>query len=313
MAKRRAATKRQSLNRNIFFYRIDAGDDARGRPRTFDVKATLDHIHSLPFEDDGPRYQLVEDDNAICCWIDDSSSTGRLRIGAVRRTGLPQVDRSGVLTDLNIPLSAGLVEQVHVVFFPNRIVGSEFNFHGPRLSRLSSYFSDKARGIVPPVVFEPLIRRDVTEQLDRLTDVRLFQLRIRKSYAEGIVRIDDSLGAAFQAAAQVSDADEIEITLSPKRFSRNGIGQKMIRIAKSLIGLRGIHEESQKFHVKGFDPQSQKTELVDLLSDKLIVRKQIIRHGERSRALDSASAYSAIESAYNEVREELEILRGVSS
>lgn len=50
-----------------------------------------------------------------------------------------------------------------------------------------------------------------------------------------------------------------------------------------------------------------------MLSDKLIVRKQIIRQGERSRALDSTSAYAAIEAAFAEVRDELATLRGVAS
>lgn len=312
MAKRQQNNQKPTLERNVFFYRIDAGDDPHGRPVAFDVAKALQHVNSLPFTDVG-RYHLAEDGNAICCWVDVATQAGQLRLGTVRRSGFPQVDRSGTLSDLNIPISAGLVEQVHVVFFPDGIVGSEFNFYGPRLSRLSAYLVEKAAGVVPQVVFEPLIRKDVTEQLDRLQDVRLFQLRVRKSYAERIARIDHSLGAAFRAAAEVSDADEIEITLSPKRFTRSGIGQKMIGIAKSLIGLSDVHHEVQKFHIKGFDPQSGQTELVDVLSDKLIVRKQIISQGQRSRALDSASAYLAIQAAYNEVRDELTTLRGVSS
>lgn len=313
MAKRRAAApQRPTLERNIFFYRTDAGTDAHGRPRRFNVAAALAHLDALPFTDEG-RYLAGEDGNALCCWVDDPGATGRVRLGTVRRSGFPQVDRAGTLSDLNIPASAGLVEQVHIIFFPNGIVGSEFNFYGPRVSRLAAYLTEKAPGVVPQVAFEPLIRRDVTDQLDRLQKVSLFQLKVRRSYADALAQVDESLGAAFRAAAEISDATEIEITLAPRRYSRDGIGQRMIDVAKGIIGLRNVHEEAHKFHVKGFDPVSQQTELVDVLSDKLIVRKQIIRQGERSRALDSTSAYAAIEAAFAEVRDELATLRGVAS
>ena len=46
-------------------------------------------------------------------------------------------------------------------------------------------------------------------------------------------------------------------------------------------------------------------EALDLLSDKLIVRKQILREDESSRALNSEAAFGAIEEAYTELRPEL--------
>ena len=57
----------------------------------------------------------------------------------IRRTGLPQLEQAGTVSDLKIADNAGLVEAVHVVFFPDNIVGADFNFYGPRLSRLGYY------------------------------------------------------------------------------------------------------------------------------------------------------------------------------
>jgi len=311
MAKR-ARNRRESVERKIYFYRIDAGSDAAGRPKSFDVAAALTHIESLPF-DDGGRYFGIEDGNAICCWVDDAGATGKLRMGTVRRSGLPQVDRAGTLSDLSIPQSAGLVEQIHVVFFPNGIVGTDFNFYGPRLSKLSAYLAKKARGVVPPVVFEALLRQDVAEQLRQLSNVKLFQLKIRKSYVQRIASVDQSLGEAFRAAAAVCDAEAIEVTLAPEPYSRKGIGQRMLKVLRQLVGLRDLREESIRFHVKGTDSETGATSVIDLLSDKLVVRKKIIKHGDRSRALDSESAYRAIRAAYQDVEGELATLIGVQT
>lgn len=313
MAKRLASNSHPTLERKILFYRIDTGSDAHGRPRNFNLSSVLQHIETLQFSDDAQgRYLAADDGNRVCCWVDECSDNGKVRVGTVRRSGLPLVEKSGILTDLPLPMVAGLAEQTHVVFFDGGIIGAEFNFYGPRVSRLAAYFREKAPGVSVPVAFEPLIRRDVTEQLERLSDVRLFQLRIRKSYAEKIAGIDENLGAAFAAAAKVSDADEIEILLSPPRYSRAGIGKQLLNTVKRLVSLGGIHEQAQKLQIRGFDTKNRQIELVDLLSDKLIVRKEIIRQGSRSRALDSESAYAAIQSAYSEVQNELILARSVA-
>lgn len=302
-----------SLERNIYFYRIDAGDDQHGKPIPFDVLGTLQAIESLesvPFTDAG-RYMLVEDQLRLCCWVDEISSTGKLRFGTIRRNGFPQQDRDGALSDLGLPQKAGLCESVHVKFFSDSIIGSDFNFYGPRISRLASYLAEKAPHVSGNVRFEPLLRRDISEQLARMKDVRLFQLKIRSSFAEKVESVNESLGKTFREARKISEADEIEITLSPKRFSRKSIGGQLLDAAKGLIGLEGFHEASQRCHVRGLDTETNRVELVDLLSDKLIVKKQIVRQGDRSRALDVDSAYGAIESAYEEVKDDLVTARGI--
>ena len=145
MARRRPP----QVERKIYFYRVDAGQDAGARPLQFDPRAVLRHIEDLGWEPQG-RYMLDADDNALCCWIDRMRAPQRLRFGVSRRSGLPLLERDGRVGPLNIAADAGLAELVHVVFFPDNIVGSEFNFYGPRVPRLRSYFEEKAGEVCPP-------------------------------------------------------------------------------------------------------------------------------------------------------------------
>lgn len=54
------------------------------------------------------------------------------------------MEQAGALSDLRIPTHAGLAETIHIVVFPDNIVGADFNFFGPRLSRFSRYLKEKA-------------------------------------------------------------------------------------------------------------------------------------------------------------------------
>jgi hypothetical protein len=46
---------------------------------------------------------------------------------------------------LDIPDASILVGHVHAVFFPNETVSIDLNFYSPRLTRLGSYLTHKAR------------------------------------------------------------------------------------------------------------------------------------------------------------------------
>jgi hypothetical protein len=92
-----------TLERKIHFYRADAGVDDGGRPRPFNSIPPLRIIATLPFADGQASHYLVDDDgNALGVWADASTSRTALRFCQVRRTGLPQLEHAGNVSDLNI-------------------------------------------------------------------------------------------------------------------------------------------------------------------------------------------------------------------
>jgi hypothetical protein len=303
----------QTLERKIYFYRADVGTDDSGMPLPFDPRPALSLVNRLPFTETDGRYLASSDGDAVCCWIDDEGVQPRMRFGLIRRAGLPQIEEAGNLSDLNIATNAGLVEPIHVVFFPENIVGVDFNFYGPRLSRLGLYLHTKCGGQTPCGTFRPIIRNDVVAQLDQLADIRLFALKIHASYTERIKQADEHLAAAFEAARHAGDADEIEIVIQPAKASRSTVMERLIRAAKTLTGYDDLRSESSRFIVKGRRDDIGRVDSIDLLRDHLIAKKQIVRLGGRSRALDMDSAYSAIISAYGELGAELRAAPSVSS
>jgi hypothetical protein len=274
-----------------------------GATATFDPRAALERIDGLPFADAG-RY-LNYQDSVLCAWVDDPTPRARLRFATIRREGLPFVEERGAVTALEIPEAAGLVEQCHVVCFEHNIVGCEFNFYGPRLSRLGPYLRERGGDSLPRVRFEPLVRRDVAALLDSAYGVRIFRLRIRNSDIAAISDADRDLGSAFAAEASLSEAEELEIQLRPRAYARGHLGNRMLQLTRRLARRQDIGEVASMFSVDVQWMENGASETVNLLDDRLVATRPVARSAGRGRAVDTQSAYAAIESAYGDLEEDL--------
>ena len=202
------------IKRKIYFYRIYAGSNLAGIPKPYDVKRVLEAIDEFSFDTDD-RYLKDEDGLEICCWIDDLRPPQMVKFGKIRRDDLPQIEHRGTLTDLTMPEESGLAECVHVMFFPENIVGIEYNYDGPRITRISDYLHLKAKDVCPQAPgFEQLLQRDVMQKLERMQSVRQFKLRVRESLFSSVQQADEDLDKAFQAARELGNAKEIALLLS---------------------------------------------------------------------------------------------------
>lgn len=310
MARRRQQPAPATVERRIFFYRVNLGQNNAGRPVNFDPAGALRHIDGLPYTPAG-QYVAGPDNTSLCAWIDNGRQQPCMRLGTIRRGGFPQVERSGVLSDLTLTADAGLAEVTHLAFFPQNILGAVFNFYGPRPTRLGPYLAARVPGIPPDIAIEPLLRQDVLAELNRLGGLRLFDLKVRRSYADTVAQADASLGAAFQAAAEAGEADLVQVVLRTNRQRASRLRQNLRTVARNLLGRADLREEAERFVVAGVDTHTERVVEVDLLSDKLVSVKRIVSQGGRSKALDADSAYEAITTAHQELRDELHRAAGV--
>jgi hypothetical protein len=83
------------------------------------------------------------------------------------------------------------------------------------------------------------------------------------------------------------------------------MGQGLLGLARSLVRRDDLDEGVIDFEVKGLNGETGRIDLVDILNDKLVGRKQILRQEGRGRALMDESAYAAVEEAYGELHDEL--------
>ncbi len=293
----------QSITREIYFFRVHAEDD-KGKRVSFNPRPALKYIKKLKCKRRGGRY-WDQDQSITCCWPDRFSPLAALRLGTIRRKDLPQKEVGGVLKSLGIPPRAGLAELTHIVFFPDGIVGCDFNYFGPRVTKLADYLREKApEGLVPArLSFEPLLRNDAADHLQQAGHIKLFRLKVRSSMVRDVERASQSLGEALRMAMGSGAAEEAEIILRPRPRSSEGLSSQVVKIARSLIRKRALREGGAKVSAEAVNDNNERIKL-DLLSDKLIAKRRILRQDNRTRALNRSATYEAIKSAYRALKSE---------
>lgn len=303
----RAGFDPNTVERKIHFYRIDAGNDDSGQPILYDPTPALVLLALLDYQqlDESGPYLATTDGNLLCCWVDSINAPQRIRYVRVRRTGLPSLLQRGALGPLGIPPDSGLAEEIHLSFFSDNIVGSDFNFFGPRATTLGYYFRQKVGGGGPTVRLEPLLDLDTTRKLERLQDISVLRLRVRPSFVTVLEALDQDLSSALAALQRAGESEEIELVLRPRPYSRSKLKQTLLGVVRGLANVASLREEVSQFEVKGFDQDLGRNLELDILSDRFVSSKRMMKQEPRSRAVTPESAYGAIAEAFDELRNDL--------
>lgn len=292
-----------AAKRSIYFFRANAGLKPSGKPVSVDLRKSLEKVEDLPCAAGG-RYLEQDDGNILCAWV-DSAEDQRFRLATIRRSDLPRVEQGGNLTDLPLSADQGLYEPIHIRVFTDNIFGVEFNFYGPRPSRLAWYLRRVTGDESVQFTLDALLRKDVLSQLNRLEEIRLLDLAIRPSYASTVSQANRDLGSAFEAAARVGQSEIVRLILSPESHGRGFLRRQIRTVARTLAARTDIRENAQTFTVRGLDVETNTIEEVDVLRDQLVASKSIVRLDARSRAINDDAAYAAIQEAFTSMESEL--------
>lgn len=292
--------------RSIHFFRIDGGADESGVPVDVNLHPALQKIDGLPFREvtTGGRY-VTSGDIDLCAWIDEVAEICKIRFANVRRNALPQAEAGGELTDLVVADDAGICEASHLCIFPDGIVGIEFNFYGPRPSRLAWYLRRVVGDDCPEFKLEALLRQDVAAVLQRKNAVRKLSHNVRRPYIDVIEQANASLGSALRAAETASRADCVGVYLEPEPYQRRNLDGGILGMLRSLAPRSDLRENARTLKATVIDAETDRAEEIDLLRDELISQKKILRLHDRTRVLLSDDAYAKIAEAYAERRDDL--------
>jgi len=295
---RRAIRRPNTVERKIHFFRIVPG--AEGTPLSFDDLARAsEEVNGLDWTLDG-RYMAVADGNAVSMWCDQSRPQVRLRMGTRRTTGLPDVEASGNLTPLAIGDNEGLSEITHMIIFPDNTVGTEFNFFGPRVQRLKHYL--EAKTDVAPVKLQMLLQGDVETRLSHFRSISLIHLRYKRTDAQTLADMAaGGLAATFRGIS--GNVPLVELILRNERYSDVPLAESFFDSVKNLVRRPESRQSLDIFQIKGFNEETHKPEVFDLLADALITTRQVVKQGERRRNISSESMYQAINDSYSELRD----------
>lgn len=307
--KKTDAPKPKTINRKVFFYRVNAGNNAdTGEPIKVNFGPSINHLNTLPFTAEG-RYLTSSDGKEMCCWVDTLQAPYRVRLANIRRGQHPPVESEGSFSPLLLGKGRGLAEITHFVLFPGGVCGAEFNFYGPRASQLPFYFALKLKELCPGFRLNSIARPDLKARLAALTDVKLLDLKVRASFASVLTQADQDLGAALQANIKALNGrpeDEFELKFVRKRgkkLAERVVPTALLEGIRNLAFRQELKEQVSVFKLAG-DGKSP-SRFVDVLHEQFTAEKQIQPALDESGGVDTPSMYAAIEEAYALIQADL--------
>lgn len=295
-----------SVLRTIHFYRAEAGYDDAGDRLPIDFAHLLESIECLPFTRDGSpsRYEWESNDAVHCAVFDPPDTHDAFKFCRVRNSGLPELERGGEITGLRIEDDQGLAESIHVVFFSDNVVGIEQNRDGPSTTRLAWYLTSKSGNILRPVRLHHLIRHNPVARLNQLRDLTVLDLEIHSSYAEAIAEDSPPLPGAFRGVHDsVGVTEAIRLAL---KFPKDERGFR--RFAQSIIDLvssPSFINGAKSFKVQGTNDETGRIDIINLLGDQIVSRRDVELAHAQHRAVDTQAAFKAIRDAYLDLSDDI--------
>lgn len=248
-------------------------------------------------------FPTENDDNVFLITDEIGENSISFRIVLCKTNALPLVEKSGTLEELEkyIDQKQNIAEVTHCVYFKDsNIIGAEYNFAGARVSTLKWYFPkvlhlDGDSDSLYQINIDARINGDAYKKLAENETLTLFELHFKPdSDAYRNVLANTSL---FRGAVNsVPDAEIIEVTIKRKKKKKNCYtGLNDVLTTEQIQNLiRNYREDVKKLYVS----QGAYSDGVDLLSDKLVTKVDIVK--TKKRTIDSNDAYKKIKVFYEE-------------
>ena len=219
---------------------------------------------------------------------------------------LPTKERAGKLESLDLAVDQGLAELCHLVIYEDGYVAAEFNFDGPRVTRLGEYLYAKRQKLTTKPKFLPLFQSDVLSLVRGMPVVNLLELKGVPRAASLLAKADQHLGQAYATIGDVGANKSIQLVMAGENYPESRLKNLAVRLAGLSRHLdRDVRYDMTKLSVRGFTADGRIDE-VDLLEDHLIAVKTFERQDAKGKAISSNSAYEQIDAAFYERRSKLE-------
>lgn len=281
--------------RKVLFYRVRPLQDGVVWDRDEACRAINALTGTDVYYDDGEQVVRAE--------VFSADRPHMIRFFKVRRDDLPAVDDgAGDRRDLDLDEGAGLIEAIHLCLFPNGIIGAEFFFYGPRISRFQKYLNQKLD--IGPFEIAELVRNDVIDQALRFGDIRLLRIKVDPSVMSQQAAQATNLDGLLDAAQSFGAGVYADLTLRAES-NDDGFKQKVKGLLTRLKnGANDVHI-FEKLEIEGKPAPDEPVTPLDILSERLYRTVDIPYRAERYRDLNSDAAFAAIRHAYREVAREI--------
>lgn len=305
------AKKMKKTKRSIFFYTLKGTNTFTGQnTEDVDLIEVLKEINKLPHKN-GINGKYLESRGYPELSLQEASFRNNLCMGKIgfRRThDLPYKENGGSEKPLLLSPGECLFEPSHFVLLKNKVLGIEYNHHGPKAANLRIYIERKGFGNVSEVKLAYLIKPDVMKKLKKMKILTSVKIKVEQSGLQALSVIHDSIKKGAKSLLEINEGiNTVEFTLNavPRKKDRGFTINHLVKNLGKALGTdsaKGI----TKFEVKGIDSEFMKTDEVNVLSDKIVSKKTVEIKTTDHRYIDSADMYQKIIDAYEENKDDIQ-------
>ncbi len=300
MAKQRKKTEVKTVTRSIYFYQVV--DKFTGKALgNSEVLAIWKDLNSVASHKSEYFHQVAEDEYCLAWMHEYKKFPLKLQFGKTRQSGLPQIEGLKTVRPISLKPEEGINDLCHIVAFDKGVVGFEFNFHGPRISRLADFINSKTSH---KIKFMSLLNKEAAERLSDLEGITLFDFKVKSEY---LTELTDKKNDLMNVLGQIQDQSEgfeLHVIIKSNAKESENLSSRVMSSLKNLM-TKADPSKIDRLKVKGYSNGLGKIDEIDLLNEALVSRQGILQLNPKYRTLSTDGAFKAIEHAYKELSEDI--------
>ena len=302
-------SEQQNESLRIRFYRAYNEDTRKQKPQPVPIGDWLKRAGEMDFHGQPSRYHITGNDQRIYTVVDRSKPPIRFRINRTKYRHVPPSEIHGKADFNYLQEDEGLMDTWYAMVFDDDTqatfvaIATKGNI-APH-TMLQDYIKNKLPYEANQLRIEQLAHKNILEKVSKMGDGTIFEISVKPSLVEKIKTVNDNLADALRASETVYPQKELSQVIKPYNTEKFGLKDKFLPIIKFLLEDEQYRTDVTKLRIGGIFGKSNRTTIINLLSNNLTVDVEIPFADEKIAALNETEVYHEIQVAYDNMAQEI--------
>ena len=289
----------------VRFYRASFDNTKNGQPTSPPIGNWLQSAAALPFNGQPSRYHEIGNGRRVYTVVDREQSPILFRINRTTYQGVPPAELLGNIGTNYLAQGQGLMDTWYSTVFDHTISGGQAAVVAiatkgnisPNVM-LRDYIQNKFPNDSATLKIVQLAHKDILNRIASMGDGTLFEIGVRPAFVEAIRAVDSSLADAFQASQSAYAQKELTQIIRPSNTGRFGLRERFQDVINFVLSSEQNRTSVTKLRLGGLFGASNRTTIINLLSNDLSVDVEVPYTDQTFAILDSNAVYTEVQNAY---------------
>ena len=280
----------------------------RAQKRPAPIKRWLEKAQNIQFDGEPSRYHETGRGYRVYTELDETSPHIKFQINRTKYQGIPPAELNGNIGTSFLSPGQGLLDTWYAIAFDTEHLHGQatvlaITTKGTRAPNnlLRNYLRDKFPDESQTLTISQLAHKDILKRISHMNGGTLLEIAVKPAHIHAIRAVNESMADAFQASQDLFPQSELTQTIKPATELRPQFLQEFLPLIAKLLSNRDHNTAVTKLRFGGFYGQSNKTTIINLLSNDLSVEVQIPTNDPTFTTFDSTTVYAELQQAYEDI------------